>query len=269
MIATSSRTSSGCTSGTGLAIAKTIASGAIVRTPAGGHRAGAGHAEQHVGARQHLVGACRGRWRAVGALGERGARRVAARRRPRTARRRRSQTITSPTPWASMMSVHATPAAPAPTTTTVHVLGALADDPQRVEQRGEHDDRGAVLVVVEDRDVELRAQPPLDLEAARRRDVLEVDAAERRRGRLDERDDLVDVLGVEAQRERVDAGELLEQHRLALHHRHRGRRADVAEPEHGGAVGDDRDRVALDRQRPAPSPGPRGSPCRRAPTPGV
>ena len=44
--------------------------------------------------------------------------------------------------------------------------------------------------------------------------------------------------------------ELLEQHRLALHDRHRGLRADVAEPEHGGAVGDDRDRVALDGQRP-------------------
>ena len=44
--------------------------------------------------------------------------------------------------------------------------------------------------------------------------------------------------------------ELLEEHRLALHHRHRGLGADVAQPEHGGAVGDDRDRVALDRQRP-------------------
>ena len=45
-------------------------------------------------------------------------------------------------------------------------------------QRGEHDDRRPVLVVVEDRDVELLVQPALDLEAARRRDVLEVDAAE-------------------------------------------------------------------------------------------
>ena len=149
------------------------------------------------------------------------------------------------------------------------VLGALADEPQRVQQRGEHDDRGAVLVVVEDRDVELGAQPPLDLEAARRRDVLEVDAAERRRRRLHERDDLVDVLGVEAERERVDAGELLEQQRLALHHRHRRLRADVAEAEHGRAVGDDGDGVALDRQRPAPSRGPRGSPCDTRPTPGV
>ena len=133
-----------------------------------------------------------------------------------------SQTISSRTPCARMISALATPAAPAPTTTTRDVLRALADDAQGVEQRGEHDDRRAVLVVVEDRDVELGAQPPLDLEAARRGDVLEVDAAERRRGRLDELDDRVDVLRREAQRERVDAGELLEQQRLALHHRHRG-----------------------------------------------
>ena len=60
------------------------------------------------------------------------------------------------------------------------VLGSLADDAQRVQEGGQDDDGRPVLVVVEDRDVELLAQPPLDLEAARRRDVLEVDAAEAR-----------------------------------------------------------------------------------------
>ena len=119
---------------------------------------------------------------------------------------------------------------------------------QGVDQRGEHDDRRAVLVVVEDRDVEAGAQPTLDLEAARRRDVLEVDAGEDRGDQLDRAHDLVDVLGVEADRERVDAGEPLEQRRLALHHRQRGERAEVAQPEHRGAVGDDGDGVALDRQ---------------------
>ena len=53
---------------------------------------------------------------------------------------------------------------------------------------------------------------------------------------------------------RVDAAELLEQHRLALHHRHRGGRPDVAEAEHGGAVGDDGDRVG----HPGVVPGHRG-----------
>ena len=65
-----------------------------------------------------------------------------------------------------------------------HVGDLLADHPQRVGQRGEHADRGAVLVVVEDRDVEQLAQPRLDLEAPRRGDVLQVDAAVGRRDRL-------------------------------------------------------------------------------------
>ena len=161
-----------------------------------------------------------------------------------------SQTTRSRTPFSRMIFAQASPAAPAPTITTCTSSAALADDLERVQQRRQHDHRGAVLVVVEDRDVERLLQAPLDLEAARRRDVLEVDAAERRRDALDDAHDLVDVGGVQAQRERVDAGELLEEHRLALHHRHRGLGADVAEAEHGGAVGDDRDRVALDRQRP-------------------
>ena len=67
---------------------------------------------------------------------------------------------------------------------------------------------------------------------------------------LHDGDDLVGVLRVEAERPGVDAAELLEQQRLALHHRHRRLRPDVAEPEHGGAVGDDGDGVLLDRQVP-------------------
>ncbi len=130
------------------------------------------------------------------------------------------------------------------------VLDPLADDAESVEKRREHDDRRPVLVVVEDGDVEALTQPPLDLEAARRRDVLEVDPAERGRDHLNGADDLVRVLRVEADRERVDAGELLEQDGLALHHRHRPARPDVAEPEDGGAVAHDRDGVALDRQVP-------------------
>ena len=44
--------------------------------------------------------------------------------------------------------------------------------------------------------------------------------------------------------EHVDAGEFLEQHRLAFHHRLRRQRADGAQAQHGRAVGDDADQVA-------------------------
>ena len=64
-----------------------------------------------------------------------------------------------------------------------------------VEHRGADDDRGAVLVVVEDRNAFMRAlQPLLDLEALGRLDVLEVDAAEGRLERRDDLDELVDLV---------------------------------------------------------------------------
>ena len=143
----------------------------------------------------------------------------------------------------------AVPAAPAPDMTMRTSPMSLLDHAQRVGQRGQHHDRGAVLVVVEDRDVQDLAQPRLDLEAAGRGDVLQVDAGEAR-GRWPGRSRTicVGVLGVQAQRPGVDAGEALEQRRLALHHRQGGGRADVAEAEHRRAVGDHGDRVALDGQ---------------------
>ncbi len=107
-----------------------------------------------------------------------------------------------------------------------------------------------MLIVVEDRNVETLAELALDVEAGRRGDVLEVDPAEDRRHRHDGPDDLVGVPGREAERERGDAGELREDERLALHHRHRGLRPDVAQSEHGGPVGDDGDGVLPDRELP-------------------
>ena len=113
-----------------------------------------------------------------------------------------------------------------------------------VDQPGRGDDRGAVLVVVEHRDVHQFAQPLLDDEAFRRLDVLQVDAAEAGQ-EADGVDDLVDVFRVDLQVDAVDVGEALEQRDLAFHHRLRGDRAEIAEAEHGGAVRDHGDHVAL------------------------
>ena len=123
------------------------------------------------------------------------------------------------------------------------VLDALAGEFERVRHRGADDDRRAVLVVVEDRDAHAGLQPLLDLEAFRRLDVLEIDAAEGRLERRDHLDELVDVLLGDLDVEDVDAGELLEQDRLALHHGLGGERADIAEAQHRRAVGDHRHEV--------------------------
>ena len=123
------------------------------------------------------------------------------------------------------------------------------DDLERVDQRGQDDHRRPVLIVVEDRDVELLLQAVLDLEAARRRDILQVDPAEHGRHGLDEQHDLVDVLGGEAEREGVDVGQLLEEEGLAFHDRQGRPGPDVAEAEHRGPIGDDGHTVLLDRER--------------------
>ena len=125
------------------------------------------------------------------------------------------------------------------------VLERAAGDVERVDQPGGGDDRGAVLVVVEHRDVHELAQALLDDEAAGRLDVLEVDAAEGRLEQAHAVDEVVDVLGVDLEVDRVDVGEALEQDRLAFHHGLGAERAEVAEAEHRGAVRDHRDEVAL------------------------
>ena len=121
----------------------------------------------------------------------------------------------------------------------------LADEGGGVQQRRAGDDRGTVLVVVEDRDPERPAKLLFDEEAIRRFDVLEVDAAERGLEELAGADDLLRVLGIELDVEDVDVGEPFEQDALAFHHRLAGQGSDVAKAEDRGAVADDGDEVAL------------------------
>ena len=106
-----------------------------------------------------------------------------------------------------------------------------------------------MLIVVKYRDLHARLELRLDLEAFRTLDVLEVDAAECRLQRGHGLDHAVDGIGGDFDVEHVDAGELLEQNRLALHDRFRCQRTDIAEAEHGSAIGDDRDKIGAGGQR--------------------
>jgi hypothetical protein len=144
-------------------------------------------------------------------------------------------------------------AAPGTTDGQLYIADGLAHQFQPVEQGGRTDDGGAVLVVVEDRDVHALAQLLLDVEALGRLDVFQVDAAQRGLQRRDDVDQLVGVTLGQFDVEHIDAGELLEQAALAFHHRLAGQRADVAQPQHRRAVGDHGHQVAaagvLVRQR--------------------
>ena len=118
---------------------------------------------------------------------------------------------------------------------------------RRVDQPGRGNDRCAVLVVVEDRNVHQLAQPLLDDEALGRLDVLEIDAAEARAEIAHRVDEFVHVLGTDLEVDAVHVGEALEQRDLAFHHRLGRDGAEIAETEHGRAVRDHRDHVALGR----------------------
>ena len=139
------------------------------------------------------------------------------------------------------------PAAPAPENTIRTSSIRLPTTTRPVEQGRSRDDGGAVLVVVEDRDIEPTAQFLLDVEALGRLDVLEVDPSEGGRQRGDDPDQVVWVAGVDLEIEDVDPGEPFEQHGLALHDRLGRQRPDVAQAEHGRAVGHDRHEVPLPR----------------------
>lgn len=133
----------------------------------------------------------------------------------------------------------ATPAAAGAGDDGAQITERTAGQLRGVAQGREGDHRRAVLVVVEDRDVETLLELALDLEAPGRRDVLQVHPAEGRRKADDGLDDLVGVGRGERDRHRVDPAELLEEDRLALHHGEGGLRTDVPEAEHRGAVRDD------------------------------
>jgi hypothetical protein len=84
------------------------------------------------------------------------------------------------TPIALISSVQAIAAAPCAVRNDANVLEVAAGQVTGVDQAGGRDDRGSVLVVVEDRDVHPLAKRLLDDEAVRRGDVFQVDPAEAR-----------------------------------------------------------------------------------------
>ena len=96
-----------------------------------------------------------------------------------------------------------------------------------------------MLVVVENGNVALFLELPLNLEAPGGGDILQVDAAEGAGNQIHGVDEFVHILGFYADGEGVHVAEGLEQGALALHNGHTRLRADVAQAKYGGAVGDD------------------------------
>jgi hypothetical protein len=102
-----------------------------------------------------------------------------------------------------------------------------------------------VLIVVEDGDVHFLLEAGLDLKALGGLDVLKVDAAKGRLQGLDHLAEPVDVQLVHFDVEHIDVGEALEEHALAFHDGLARQGTDVAQTQHGSAIGDHGHQVAL------------------------
>ena len=123
----------------------------------------------------------------------------------------------------------------------------LADDLECVQQGRARNDCCPVLVIVEDGNPHRLPQRLLDVKTVGRSDVLEIDSADGWLEQLAELDHVVWVLRSHLEIEDIEVGELLEQIALALHDRLACQCSNVAESEHGGAVGHDCDQVAFGR----------------------
>ena len=121
-------------------------------------------------------------------------------------------------------------------TNNLHILKVAPGKPAGIDEPGRRDDCGAMLVIMENRDVHLFAQRLLDHKAVRCRDIFQIDAAKGRFQKLNRIDEAFRVLGLNFNVDRIDVGKALEQHRLAFHDRFRGKRAKIAHSKDRGTV---------------------------------
>ena len=93
-----------------------------------------------------------------------------------------------------------------------------------------------MLVIMENRDIQLFFQSRLYLKTFRRSDILQVNAAEAGSDIFYRLDNFFRILGIQTDRERVHAAELLKQDRFSFHYRHRRLRADISKAKNRGSV---------------------------------
>ena len=120
----------------------------------------------------------------------------------------------------------------------LHILQLAARQLGGVQKGGAGDHRRSMLVVMEHGNIHLLAEAFLHHEAFRSLDVLQIDGAEGGLHGLDRFNQLFRLLHVQLNVKNVNVREYLEQNALAFHHRLGRIRADIAQPQNGGAVGD-------------------------------
>ena len=124
-----------------------------------------------------------------------------------------------------------------------HLGDVLVLQAQCVDERRRGNNRGAVLVVVENRDVHPLLEAVFNFKTFRRLDVFQVDTAKRRLQRGDRFDKLLRVGLIHFDIKHINPGKLLEQHALAFHDGLAGECADITESQHRRAVGNHRHQI--------------------------
>ena len=125
------------------------------------------------------------------------------------------------------------------------VLNGFLSQFQGIQQGSSRNDGRSVLVVMHDGNVQFGLQAAFNFKCLRGFDVFQVDAAKRRCNGLDGGDELLRIARVHFNVKHIDVGEYFKQHALPFHHRLARLGANVAQPEHRGAVGDHRDQIAF------------------------
>ena len=126
-------------------------------------------------------------------------------------------------------------------------LDVAAGEFDGVQNASSRYDRGAMLVIVKDRNVHQFAQALFDDETFRRANIFEIDAAEARPQIAHGIDEFVRVFCFDLKINGVDIGKAFEENGLAFHHGLGGECTEIAEPQDRGAIGDDGHQIAFGR----------------------
>ena len=117
----------------------------------------------------------------------------------------------------------------------------------RIDQASSGDDRGPVLIVVHHGNVHLLLECLFNDKAFGGLDILQIDPAKARFHQSHGIDEGFRVFGREFDINRINVGEAFEKDCFSFHYRLRRQRTKIAEAEDCGAVGNDRDQIALGR----------------------
>ena len=115
----------------------------------------------------------------------------------------------------------------------IHLLSCQLEG---IDQGGRGHNGGAVLVIMENRNIQLTLQPLLNFKTAGRAYILQIDASECGGDPLYSLYYFLCVPGIQTDGDRVHAAEFFKEDGFSLHDRHGGLRADISQSQHSGSV---------------------------------